>query len=137
MTTHRDGEVVIEGLPFAWCSRCCSLVVLGDDGLLRGEHLVPCGRVCDLSAGGDAHRVCNGWCDECRAIVTGCAGDYERPCGVQGCGECGVHVDASQLDGDPSKVGVAACVNARSSALFAWVWERVTCCGCIARRGAQ
>lgn len=129
-----DGKVIIEGLPFATCNRCGQLIVLGDDGLVCGEHAVPCGAICELSAGGDTHNTCSGWCDRCRTVITGCSGDPDRPCGRNGCEECGVHIDASEVDGTDYFLNKSACGLNRSISRFAWTWARVTCGGCLTRR---
>lgn len=126
--------MILDGLPFAWCNRCDQVIVL-DDGL-ASPHTVPCGLHCELSPYPEGAYVCNGWCERCRRIVTGCAGDPDKPCGKTGCGECGVHIDESAVTGKDGGGFRAACHGERALARFAWSWSRVTCDGCLARRPA-
>ena len=124
-----DGHPILPGLPFAWCKRCHGLIVLDDDGL-AGLHLTACGRFCTLSPYPEQAQTCSGWCTRCRTIVTGCAGDPDRPCGRRLCGECGVHKIGEHMHR-------AFCCNDRPLARMAWNWTEVTCGGCwaVAPRG--
>jgi hypothetical protein len=130
-----DGEVILDGLPFAHCERCRQIIVLDDDGLAK-THTTPCGAYCELSPYGEDARTCDGWCERCRTIVTGCAGDPDKPCGTPGCQECGVHIDESAVTGEMSPGTRAACRGNRAISRFAWTWKRVTCGGCLARQPA-
>lgn len=125
-----DGERLVPWLPFVRCRRCSSICA-EQDGLVL-PHATPCGSVCSLSSNSDRDNTCNGWCSACLKLRTGCDGDPDRPCGVPGCDQCGVHFDPSAIGlASPAMAG-AACGRARPVARFAWVMSRVTCGACAA-----
>lgn len=125
-----DGDRVVPWLPFVRCWRCASLCA-EQDGLAL-PHATPCGSVCSLSSNDDSDETCDGWCSVCMKARTGCDGDPDKPCGVPGCSQCGVHIDPAVLGIVTVARSGSACGMARPVARFAWVMSRVTCGACAA-----
>lgn len=126
-----DGRRIADCADFVRCSRC-DAVAATTDGLV-GPHVTPCGSVCSLSSTDPGDVTCDGWCSACMKARTGCDGDPDRPCGVDGCGQCGVHIDGSMLAGVPPMWTGAACRGALPVARFSRMPDRVTCAGCKAK----